>query len=154
MPFLCTMPTTMIAPMNDEMLRVWPVTKRARSAPKPQRIVATRIAMGCENDRNSKTRMTKISRIDRSSTWVRPRNDFALDLVEAAELDLGAGRDLHLLEEPPLDLGDGRAEVAALEPGRHRGQVAQVLAVDLRLPFLHLDVGDAARAAPSGRWAR
>ena len=75
MPFLWTMPTTMIAPMKDEMFRVEPVTNSARSAPNPHRIVAARIAMGCEKERNSNTRMMKISRIDISSTWVRPRND-------------------------------------------------------------------------------
>lgn len=63
-PFLRTMPATMIVPMNEDMSRLVRVRKRAGKAPEPHRMVAARIANGCEKDRNSKTRMIKISRME------------------------------------------------------------------------------------------
>ena len=75
MPFLWTIPTTMMAPMKDEMFSVVRVRNRASRAPEPQRIVAIRMAIGCEKERNSNTSMMKIRRIDIRRTCVRPRND-------------------------------------------------------------------------------
>lgn len=70
MPFLWTMPITIMMPMKLEILRVWPVTVSASRDPEVQRIVAIKMAKGWANERNSKTRMMKISTIDMRRTWV------------------------------------------------------------------------------------
>src|SRR5262249_57167984 len=68
---------------------------------------------------------------------------FLLHLIQASELDLGAWRYLHFLEQPALDLLDRRTEISAFEARRHRGQVAQVFAMDLSLALIHFHMRDA-----------
>ena len=95
------------------MFKVGPGDPAARArTPKPHRIVATRIAIGCEKDRNSKTRMMKISRIGAEQHLGQSQERLALDLVDAAILDLGPRRQLNLL---------GTA-VAGSHPSRNPGR--------------------------------
>src|SRR5262252_8816608 len=76
MPFLATMPTTMIRPMNDDTLKVVRVTSSAKNTPDVDRIADDRIAIGAVNDRNSKSSTRKIRTMASTSTVVRSRNDF------------------------------------------------------------------------------
>ncbi len=80
MPFLATMPTTMIRPMNDDTLSVVLVMSSAKSTPDVERMADERMAMGGVNDRNSKSNTRKISTIARPSTMLRSRNDFCCSL--------------------------------------------------------------------------
>ena len=55
-PFLATMPITMIIPMNDEMLNVVRVMNRARNTPQIESTADVRIASGAVNVRNSNSK--------------------------------------------------------------------------------------------------
>ena len=56
MPFLATMPMTMISPMKEATLKVVPVMRRAKMTPAVERTEETRTAMGAEKLRNSARR--------------------------------------------------------------------------------------------------
>ena len=71
MPFLATMPTTMISPMNEEMLNVVRVISSARNTPEVERTADERIAMGAEKVRNSKSSTRKIRTRASKSTITR-----------------------------------------------------------------------------------
>ena len=79
-PFLATMPTTMIRPMNDETLNVVRVMKSARNTPEVDSNAEDRIARGGVNDRNSNSKTRKIRITASASTVVRSRNDFCCSL--------------------------------------------------------------------------
>jgi len=53
MPFLATIPMTMINPMKDATLKVVPVMRRAKMTPAVERTEETRMEAGAEKLRNS-----------------------------------------------------------------------------------------------------
>ena len=76
MPFLATMPTTMIMPMNEATLNVVRVTRSARKPPNVERRAEARMATGAEKVRNSKSSTTNNSTSASRKTVRRSRKDF------------------------------------------------------------------------------
>ena len=75
MPFLATMPITMIIPMNEEMLKVVRVINKAIKTPEVDSNADERIAMGAPKLPNSKSRTMNRSRTARMSTITRSWNE-------------------------------------------------------------------------------
>ena len=75
-PFLATMPTTMIMPINEEILNVVRVTRRAIKTPEVDNKADARMAMGATNVRNSNSNTMKTSTTARIRTKIKSRNDF------------------------------------------------------------------------------
>ena len=71
MPFLATMPMTMIIAMNDEMLKVVRVTNSAMNTPEVESRADERIATGAANAPNSNSSTMNSSRIARIRTITR-----------------------------------------------------------------------------------
>ena len=61
MPFLATMPMTMMRPMNEATLKVVRVTSRARMTPEMESTDEVRMAMGAGKLRNSVSSTPKTS---------------------------------------------------------------------------------------------
>ncbi len=76
MPFLATMPTTMMSPMNDAMLKVVFVMSSAKKTPETESNAEASMDKGAENVRNSKSRTMKTRTMASSSTSKRSRNEF------------------------------------------------------------------------------
>ena len=76
MPFLATIPMTMIKPMNDATLNVVRVINRARKTPEVDKMADDRMAIGGVNDRNSNSSTRKMRTTASTSTISRSRNDF------------------------------------------------------------------------------
>ncbi len=68
MPFLATMPITMIMPMKDATLKLVLVTSSATNPPKVESRADARIATGAEKVRNSNSSTAKSSSSARSKT--------------------------------------------------------------------------------------
>src|ERR1035441_9943550 len=78
---------------------------------------------------------------DRSQQYLRKsQKALALDLVEAAKLDIGSWWELNFFEKPFSNLTHRRSQVATLKTSRHRGHIAQVLASDFGLALLHFHI--------------
>ncbi len=71
MPFLATMPITMISPMKDEMLNVVPVTSSARNTPEVESSAEARMATGAAKVRNSNSSTVNTSTTASTSTNTR-----------------------------------------------------------------------------------
>ena len=70
------MPTTMIMPINEEILNVVRVISRAMKTPEVESSADARIASGAAKVPNSKSRTMKTSRIASTKTIIRSWNDF------------------------------------------------------------------------------
>ena len=75
MPFLATMPITMISPMNDEILKVVRVTSSARKTPEVESRAEATTAAGAAKLPNSNSSTMNTSRIARTSTKTKSRNE-------------------------------------------------------------------------------
>ncbi len=76
MPFLATMPTTMIKPMNDERLNVVCVSSSARNTPQVESSAEESTAMGAAKSPNSNSSTMNTSTIARPSTNANSLNEF------------------------------------------------------------------------------
>ena len=70
-PFFATIPTTMMSPINEDILNVVCVINRARNTPDVESTAEARIAMGAEKDRNSNSSTRKMSTRASKSTTAR-----------------------------------------------------------------------------------
>ena len=70
------MPITMISPMNEEMLKVVPVTSSAKNTPEVESSADARMAVGAAKVRNSNSSTVNTSTTASASTTSRSRNDF------------------------------------------------------------------------------
>ena len=75
-PFLATMPITMISPMKDEILNVVPVMSNARKTPEVDSSADAKIARGAANVRNSKSNTINTNTTASTNTVSRSRKDF------------------------------------------------------------------------------
>ncbi len=75
MPFLATMPMTMIIPMNDEMLNVVRVINSAMKTPEVESNADERIATGAAKVPNSNSSTMNSRRTARISTTTRSWNE-------------------------------------------------------------------------------
>ena len=75
MPFLATIPTTMMRPMKDETLNSVFVIKSAKNTPEVESTAEDRIAIGALKERNSNNSTRKIKTMASTSTVTRSRND-------------------------------------------------------------------------------
>ena len=76
MPFLATMPMTMIIPMREATLKEVLVIRRARKPPKLESNAEARMAVGAEKVRNSKSRTANKSSSARNKTTNISLDDF------------------------------------------------------------------------------
>src|ERR1051325_6391321 len=60
--------------------------------------------------------------------------------VKSTKLDRHARRQLHVFRELLTDLTNGRTEIVSFKASGHRDHLAQILALDLRLTFIDLDL--------------
>ncbi len=75
MPFLATMPITMIRPMNDERLNVVPVTSSARNTPEVESSAEESTATGAAKLPNSNSSTINTSTMASTSTMAKSLND-------------------------------------------------------------------------------
>src|SRR5437016_6977328 len=76
MPFLATMPMTMIMPIRDATLNVVLVSSNARKPPNVNSNAEVKIAVGAEKDRNSNRSTANRSKRANSRTIIKSREDF------------------------------------------------------------------------------
>ena len=147
MPFLATMPITMIRPMNEERLNVVPVTSSARKTPQVESSAEDSTARGAAKSPNSNSSTMNTSTIASTSTNTRSWNDFCCSSILAAVLHADAGRQVQV-GDGLLHLGHAVAQVHAFEARGHLHVALQVLAADFGL------AGDLASWWPASRWWR
>ena len=133
MPFLATMPITMIIPMNDEMLKVVRVTSKAIKTPEVESKAEERMATGAANVPNSNSSTMNSSRIARISTIDQVVERALLFLVSSAVFHADAGRDVQA-GDYFLHVGHAAAQASALQTGGHGHVALQVFAPNLGLP--------------------
>ena len=113
MPFLATMPMTMISPMNDDTLNVVRVTSSARKTPEVERIADDRMATG-GGERSELEQQHQKDQDDRQHQHEREIAErLLLLLVRAAVLDANRRRQLQVGDRL-LHRRDAGAQVDAL----------------------------------------
>ena len=145
----------MIAPSNEIIFNVVPVSQKATAAPESASTEPVTMAIGSAKLRNSisNTANTNTSGHDQHDGQIAERS--LLLFVQSAKLDGRVGRDIGIVGQVAFDRVDAMAEIDSGESGRHGHQLTQVLAVQLEHPGFSLDLGhvlqrDIRRPCPSG----
>ncbi len=147
MPFLATMPITMISPMNEDRLKVVPVTSRATKTPHVESRAEESTATGAAKLPNSNSSTMKTSTIARTSTKDEVPERALLLLVASAVRNADRGRQVQI-GHGLLHRHHPGAQVDPLEACRSRRRALQVLAADLGL------AGQFRHASPANRASR
>ena len=146
MPFLATMPITMISPMNDERLKVVPVISSARNTPQVESSAEESTAIGAREIAEFEQQHHEHQH-DRQHQHERQILErFLLLLVLAAVLHADAGRHVQV-GDGLLHLGHAVAQVHVLEARGHLHVALQVLAADFGLAG---DLGQRCERADGG----
>ena len=129
MPFLATMPITMISPMNEERLKVVPVTSSARNTPHVDSSAEAITATGAAKLPNSNSSTMNTSTIASTSTKTRSLNDFCCSSYWPPYCMRMLGRQFQIVDGL-LHFRHAVTEVHAFEARGHLHVALQVLAAD------------------------
>src|SRR2546429_1004132 len=97
MPFLATMPMTMIMPIRDATLNVVLVSSNARKPPNVESNAEVKIAVGAEKVRNSNRSTANRSKRANSRTIIKSREDFRSSSYRSEEHTSELQSRLHLV---------------------------------------------------------
>ena len=132
MPFLATMPITMISPMNDAMLKSVRVMSSARKTPEVDRMAEARIESGAANVRNSNSSTMKYQHDSQQQDQHQVVERLLLLFVGSAVHHAYGRRQVEVVYRL-LHRLDRAAQVGAFQPRRHGHVALQVLAANLVL---------------------